>query len=121
MPGSTVSYFTIRCIELKDSISDGYAKDSLERFLNQYVSRGVKGPVQYFCKTEAEVFAKIRVVMEFMQQDLNSVHEIFEMIQIIKLDQWCLEKDSGTDSPRLVGQINSTEHQAAQWLVRLRD
>lgn len=113
MSDSTVSYFTIRCIELMDSISDGYEKDSLERFLNQYVSRGVKGPVQYFCKTEAEVYAKIRVVMEFMQQDLDSVNEIFEMIQTIKFEQWCLGKDSGTDSPRLVSQINSTEHQGA--------
>ena len=43
MPDTTVSYFTIRCIELKSSIVEGYEKDSLERFLNQYVGRGVRG------------------------------------------------------------------------------
>ena len=55
MPDTTVSYFTIRCIELKSSIVDGYEKDSLERFLNQYVSLGVQGPVRYFCESELEV------------------------------------------------------------------
>ena len=81
MPDTTVSYFTIRCIELKSSIVEGYEKDSLERFLNQYVSRGVQGPVRYFCESELQVYSKIRVVMEFMQQDLASVNEIFELIQ----------------------------------------
>ena len=90
MPDVAVNYFTIKRIELKSSIPDGYEKDSLERFLNQYISRGVQGPIRYFCKSELEVFAKIRVVMEFMQQDLVSVNEIFEMIQDIEFDQWCI-------------------------------
>ena len=80
MPDNSETYFTVKNIELQSSIEDGYEKDSLERFLNQYVSRGVQGPVRYFCDTEAEVFAKMRVVMEFMQQNLASVNEIFEMI-----------------------------------------
>ena len=113
MSDLTVSYFTIRRIELKNSISDGYEKDSLERFLNQYVSRGVKGPVQYFCATDVGVYEKIRVVMEFMQQDLDSVNEIFEMIKTIELDQWYLEKQTGAPVPALESQINSAEDQAA--------
>ena len=113
MLDTTVSYFTIRCIELKSSIVDGYEKDSLERFLNQYVSRGVQGPVRYFCESELEVYSKIRVVMEFMQQDLASVNEIFEMIQTIDLDQWLLETNVDTSAPRLVRQIRSSEHQVA--------
>ena len=113
MPDTTVSYFTIRCIELKSSIVEGYEKDSLERFLNQYVSRGVQGPVRYFCESEIQVYSKIRVVMEFMQQDLASVNEIFEMIQTIDLDQWLLETNVDTSAPRLVRQIRSSEHQVA--------
>ena len=113
MPDTTVSYFTIRSIELKTSIADGYEKDSLERFLNQYISRGVQGSVRYFCESELEVYSKIRVVMEFMQQDLASVNEIFEMIQTIELDQWSLETNAETSAPRLVRQIRSAEHQVA--------
>ena len=30
-----------------------------------------------FCQAELEVFAQIRVVMEFMQKDLESLNEIF--------------------------------------------
>ncbi len=78
-------------------MEDGYTKDSLERFLNQYVSRGVQGPVRYFCETESEVFAKIRVVMEFMQQDLSSVEEIQEMIKTIELEKWSFDVNSRTD------------------------
>ena len=111
MPDTTLSYFTIRCIELKSSIVEGYEKDSLERFLDQYVSRGVQGPVRYFCGSELEVFSKIRVVMEFMQQDLASVNEIFEMIQTIELDQWSLGTNLKMSEPRLVRQIRSDEHQ----------
>ena len=111
MPDTTVSYFTIRCIELKSSIVEGYVKDSLERFLNQYVSRGVQGPVRYFCESELQVYSKIRVVMEFMQQDLASVNEIFEMIQSIELDQWSLGTNVKMSEPRLVRQIRSAEHQ----------
>ena len=111
MPDTTLSYFTIRCIELKSSIVEGYEKDSLERFLDQYVSRGVQGPVRYFCGSELEVFSKIRVVMEFMQQDLASVNEIFEMIQTIELDQWSLGTNVKMSEPRLVRQIRSAEHQ----------
>ena len=33
-----------------------------------------------FCQAELEVFAQIRVVMEFMQKDLESLNEIFEII-----------------------------------------
>ena len=113
MPDTTVSYFTIRCIELKSSIVEGYEKDSLERFLNQYVSRGVQGPVRYFCESELQVYSKIRVVMEFMQQDLASVNEIFEMIQAIELDQWSLQTNVEPSAPRLVRQIRSVEHQVA--------
>ena len=113
MPDTTLSYFTIRCIKLQSSIVDGYEKDSLERFLNQYVSRGVQGPVRYFCESELEVYSKIRVVMEFMQQDLTSVNEIFEMIQTIELAQWSLEANVETSVPRLVRQIKSSEHQVA--------
>ena len=108
---TATTYFTIKCIELESTIEDGYMKDSLERFLNQYVSRGVQGPVKYFCETETEVFAKIRVVMEFMQQDLASVNEIFEMIQTIELDQWSLGTNVKMSEPRLVRQIRSDEHQ----------
>ena len=108
MPETTVGYFTIRSIELKGSIEDGYEKDSLERFLNQYVSRGVQGSVRYFCKSESEVCAKIRVIMEFMQQDLTSVTEIFEMIQTIELDQWLMDPNSLTDAPRLISQVSTT-------------
>ena len=111
MPDTTASYFTIRCIELKSSIVEGYEKDSLERFLNQYVSRGVQGPVRYFCESELQVYSKIRVVMEFMQQDLTSVNEIFEMIQAIELDQWSLGTNVKMSEPRLVRQIRSAEHQ----------
>ena len=78
-------------------MEDGYTKDSLERFLNQYVSRGVQGPVRYFCETESEVFAKIRVVMEFMQQDVSSVDEIQEMIKTIELEKWSFDINSRTD------------------------
>jgi hypothetical protein len=78
-------------------MEDGYTKDSLERFLNQYVSRGVQGPVKYFCETESEVFAKIRVVMEFMQQDLSSVEEIQEMIKTIELEKWSFDVNIRTD------------------------
>ena len=113
MSSATISYFTIRSIELKSSIPDGYEKDSLERFLNQYISRGVQGPVRYFCESELQVYAKIRVVMEFMQQDLASVNEIFEMIQTIELDQWCLETNVDDVSPRLVSQVSSIDHQVA--------
>ena len=111
MPDTTLSYFTIRCIELKSSIVEGYEKDSLERFLNQYVSRGVQGPVRYFCESELQVYSQIRVVMEFMQQDLVSVNEIFEMIQTIELDQWSLGKNVKMSEPRHVRQIRSTEQQ----------
>ncbi|KZR87807.1 hypothetical protein [Synechococcus sp. MIT S9504] len=113
MSDELVSYFTIKCIELKSSIADGYEKDSLERFLNQYISRGVQGPVRYFCGSEIEVYAKIRVVMEFMQQDLSSVNEIFEMIQFIELDQWFLDSNTGNVSPGLVSQAISGENQVA--------
>ena len=113
MSSATISYFTIRSIELKSSIPDGYEKDSLERFLNQYISRCVQGPVRYFCESELQVYAKIRVVMEFMQQDLASVNEIFEMIQTIELDQWCLETNVDDVSPRLVSQVSSIDHQVA--------
>lgn len=51
--------------------------------------------------------------MEFMQQDLDSVNEIFEMIQTIELDQWCLETNTGNGSPRLVSQTSFGEHQVA--------
>ena len=51
--------------------------------------------------------------MEFMQQDLASVNEIFEMIQTIDLDQWLLETNVETSAPRLVRQIRSSEHQVA--------
>ena len=54
--------------------------------------------------------------MEFMQQDLDSVNEIFEMIQTIELDQWCLETNTGNGSPRLVSQTSFGEHQVAQLL-----
>ena len=102
MPEQTPpTYFTIKCIELENTIEDGYTKDSLERFLNQYVSRGVQGPVRYFCETESEVFAKIRVVMEFMQQDLSSVNEIQEMIKAIELQKWSPEPDSQPDDEAL--------------------
>jgi len=98
MPEETSqTYFTIKCIELESTMEDGYTKDSLERFLNQYVSRGVQGPVRYFCETESEVFAKIRVVMEFMQQDLSSVDEIQEMIKTIELEKWSFDVGSRTD------------------------
>ncbi|WP_114992650.1 hypothetical protein [Synechococcus sp. UW179A] len=113
MSNTTAIYFTIRCIELKNTIADGYEKDSLERFLNQYISRGIQGPVRYFCESESDVYAKIRVVMEFMQQDLDSVNEILEMIQTIELDQWCLETNTGNVSPRLVRRTSFSDHQAA--------
>ena len=111
MPDTTVSYFTIRSIELKTSIADGYEKDSLERFLNQYVSRGVQGPVRYFCDTEAEVFAKMRIVMEFMQQNLASVNEIFEMINSIELEQWLDETDRKASGPRVVKRTTYSNQQ----------
>ncbi len=113
MIDTTVRYFTIRSIELKTSIVDGYEKDSLERFLNQYISRGVQGPVRYFCESEPEVYSKIRVIMEFMQQDLTSVDEIFEMIQTIEFDQWSLETNVETREPKLVRQISPAEHKVA--------
>ena len=119
MPDTTVSYFTIRCIELKSSIVEGYEKDSLERFLNQYVSRGVQGPVRYFCESELQVYSKIRVVMEFMQQDLTSVNEIFETIQTIELDQWSLGTNVKMSEPRLVRQIRSAEHQLVWDLINI--
>ena len=97
MPDNSETYFTVKNIKLQSSIEDGYEKDSLERFLNQYVSRGVQGPVRYFCDTEAEVFAKMRVVMEFMQQNLASVNEIFEMINSIELEQWLVETERKID------------------------
>ena len=102
MPDNSETYFTVKNIKLQSSIEDGYEKDSLERFLNQYVSRGVQGPVRYFCDTEAEVFAKMRVVMEFMQQNLASVNEIFEMINSIELEQWLVETERKTGEPRVV-------------------
>ena len=111
MPDNSETYFTVKNIELQSSIEDGYEKDSLERFLDQYVSRGVQGPVRYFCESELEVYSKIRVVMEFMQQDLASVNEIFEMIQTIELDQWSLGTNVKMSEPRLVRQIRSAEHQ----------
>ena len=111
MPDNSETYFTVKNIELQSSIEDGYEKDSLERFLDQYVSRGVQGPVRYFCESELEVYSKIRVVMEFMQQDLASVNEIFEMIQTIELDQWSLGTNVKMSEPRLVRQIRSDEHQ----------
>ena len=49
--------------------------------------------------------------MEFMQQDLTSVNEIFEMIQTIELDQWSLGTNVKMSEPRLVRQIRSAEHQ----------
>ena len=100
MADNSITYFTVKNIELENSIEDGYDKDSLERFLNQYVSRGVQGPVRYFCDTEAEVFAKMRIVMEFMQQNLASINEIFEMIHSIELEQWLVETN------RKIGQAN---------------
>ena len=100
MADNSITYFTVKNIELENSIEDGYDKDSLERFLNQYVSRGVQGPVRYFCDTEAEVFAKMRIVMEFMQQNLASINEIFEMIHSIELEQWLVETN------RKIGQSN---------------
>ncbi|QNI58280.1 hypothetical protein SynBIOSU31_01406 [Synechococcus sp. BIOS-U3-1] len=48
-----------------------------------------------------------------MQQDLDSVNEIFEMIKTIELDQWYLEKQTGAPVPALESQINSAEDQAA--------
>ena len=92
---------------------EGYGKDSLERFLNQYVRRGVQGPARDFCESGLGVDSRPRVVMEFMQQDLASVNEIFEMIKIIELDQWFLETNVDTSAPRLVRQIRSAEHQVA--------
>ena len=46
--------------------------------------------------------------MEFMQQDLTSVTEIFEMIQTIELDQWLVDPNSLTDAPRLISQVSTT-------------
>ena len=80
---------------------EGYGKDSLERFFNQYVRRGVQGPARDFCESGLGVDSKTRVVMEFMQQDLASVNEIFEMIKIIELDQWFLETNVDTSAPGL--------------------
>ena len=111
MPGNSETYFTVKNIELQSSIEDGYEKDSLERFLNQYVSRGVQGPVRYFCDTEAEVFAKMRVVMEFMQQNLASVNEIFEMINSIELEQWLVETERKTGEPRVVKRTTYSNQQ----------
>ena len=51
--------------------------------------------------------------MEFMQQDLSSVNEIFEMIQFIELDQWFLDSNTGNVSPGLVSQAISGENQVA--------
>ena len=51
--------------------------------------------------------------MEFMQQDLASVNEIFDMIQAIELDQWSLQTNVEPSAPRLVRQIRSVEHQVA--------
>ena len=114
MPEQTsTTYFTIKCIELESTIEDGYTKDSLERFLNQYVCRGVQGPVRYFCETESEVFAKIRVVMEFMQQDLSSVNEIQEMIKTIELEKWSSEINNQPDDEALPGMPLPFDPQAA--------
>ena len=49
-----------------------------DSFIN--MSAGVFKIVHYFCESELEVYSKIRVAMEFMQQDLTSVTEIFGMI-----------------------------------------
>ena len=111
MPDNSETYFTVKNIELQSSIEDGYEKDSLERFLNQYVSRGVQGPVRYFCDTEDEVFAKMRVVMEFMQQNLASVNEIFEMINSIELEQWLVETERKTVEPRVVKRTTYSNQQ----------
>ena len=111
MADNSITYFTVKNIELENSIEDGYDKDSLERFLNQYVSRGVQGPVRYFCDTEAEVFVKMRIVMEFMQQNLASVNEIFEMINSIELEQWLDETDRKASGPRVVKRTTYSNQQ----------
>ena len=111
MPEISATYFTVKRIELENSVEDGYDKDSLERFLNQYVSRGVQGPVKYFCETEAEVFAKMRIVMEFMQQNVVSVNEIFEMINSIELEQWVVSTDGKVGDPKIVRKAKFFNHQ----------
>ena len=111
MSNDSTIYFTVSHIELHSSIEDGYEKDTLERFLNQYVSRGVQGPVRYFCDTENEVYAKMRVIMEFMQQNLASVDEIFEMILFIELEKWSVEEGVKTNQPQLLSRTNFTGQQ----------
>ena len=111
MPDNSETYFTVKNIELESSIEDGYDKDSLERFLDQYVSRGIQGPVRYYCETEAEVFVKMRIVMEFMQQNLASVDEIFEMINSIELEQWLVETDRKVSEPRVVKRTTHSNKQ----------
>ena len=108
MSDNSIIYFTIRCINLQDTIEDGYEKDTLDRFLNQYISRGVHGPVRYFCRTENEVYENIRVVMEFMQQNLASVNEIFEMIQSIELEKWSVKIDGEIKESQLLIRSNLT-------------
>tara|TARA_B100000674_G_C37349590_1_gene693492 strand:- start:94 stop:471 length:378 start_codon:yes stop_codon:yes gene_type:complete len=111
MADNPATYFTIKSIELESSVQDGYDKDSLERFLNQYISRGVQGPVKYFCTTESEVFAKMRIVMEFMQQNLASINEIFEMIHSIELEQWLVETNGKIGQSNVVKRENFPNRQ----------
>ena len=111
MADNPATYFTIKSIELESSVQDGYDKDSLERFLNQYISRGVQGPVKYFCMTESEVFVKMRIVMEFMQQNLASINEIFEMIHSIELEQWLVETNGKIGQSNVVKRENFPNRQ----------
>mgnify|MGYP001230517007 FL=1 len=111
MADNPATYFTIKSIELESSVQDGYDKDSLERFLNQYISRGVQGPVKYFCTTESEVFVKMRIVMEFMQQNLASINEIFEMIHSIELEQWLVETNGKIGQSNVVKRENFPNRQ----------
>ena len=111
MADNPATYFTIKSIELESSVQDGYDKDSLERFLNQYISRGVQGPVKYFCTTESEVFVKMRIVMEFMQQNLASINEIFEMIHSIELEQWLVETNGKIGQSNVVKRENFPSRQ----------
>ena len=111
MADNPATYFTIKSIELESSVQDGYDKDSLERFLNQYISRGVQGPVKYFCTTESDGFAKMRIVMEFMQQNLASINEIFEMIHSIELEQWLVETNGKIGQSNVVKRENFPNRQ----------
>jgi len=111
MADNPATYFTIKSIELESSVQDGYDKDSLERFLNQYISRGVQGPVKYFCTTESQVFVKMRIVMEFMQQNLASINEIFEMIHSIELEQWLVETNGKIGQSNVVKRENFPNRQ----------